>query len=266
MMATEASRRRPSPSRLTTSRDPVHVRGGVHWRRFDLHPQPVFERPGGGPDLEVDDRLGRRIHSPGRPWPLELGDPRLCRPQRRSFTIRATATDGTAACVAGRYSGDKRQASLEPEVRRRGEAVQNLNGFPPADYVRYLTVLQPDSVKFWSVRLFAGRHGNRPGPVQPERVLSYLDFGIGGSVVTEFGAEARRRPVVRLKRRHPDAGNFGIARYSANGSLDTAFGNGGRITSFPNIRKAMRVDGSGRILAGGRRPVRSFVAERDGRS
>ena len=165
----------------------------------------------------------------------------------RNFTILATATDEDGTYTA-RAAGANAQASLDPSFGNAGEIVQNFDGFT-ADYIRTLTVLQPDGkvlvagyIQGGTTRVALARY-NTDGSLDQS-------FGTGGTVITEFGTYAYAESLVFDNNGNVlVAGSFGIARYSANGVLDTGFGNGGRITSFQNIRKAVR-DGNGNILVG----------------
>jgi uncharacterized delta-60 repeat protein len=94
-------------------------------------------------------------------------------------------------------------------------------------------------------------------------------FGSGGKVVTDFGGEDQANSIaidsqdriVAAVYSPPQGagrhflGNFAVARYSANGSLDGSFGNGGEVaTDFddPSVAHDVAIDSRGRILAAGR--------------
>jgi len=90
-------------------------------------------------------------------------------------------------------------------------------------------------------------------------------FGIGGKVLTKFGAsnsftDAANGVAVQADGKIVVAGvraaDFGLARYNVNGSLDTSFGSGGKVTTdfFGNedAAKALLLQADGKIIAIGR--------------
>src|SRR6266850_1225670 len=93
-------------------------------------------------------------------------------------------------------------------------------------------------------------------------------FGVGGKVTTDFsgGSDGGRQVVVAdngkivvIGNTNGPAGtggqNFGLARYNENGSLDTTFGNGGKvITDFNNsldFGLAVQIQSDGKLVAAG---------------
>ncbi len=94
-----------------------------------------------------------------------------------------------------------------------------------------------------------------PGDLDPT-------FGNGGKVITDFGSGESANAIVL----QPDGklivaggtnaltGDFLIVRYNGNGSLDTSFGNGGRVsTDFGAVDRAAAVvlQPDGKIVAAG---------------
>src|SRR5207249_1289945 len=89
-------------------------------------------------------------------------------------------------------------------------------------------------------------------------------FGADGTVVTDFGGDERGNAVAVAKdgtiyvggSSHRVGGNvdFMVVRYTAEGQLDTAWGNGGRVTTdlggHDNIF-ALALQKDGRIVVGG---------------
>lgn len=90
-------------------------------------------------------------------------------------------------------------------------------------------------------------------------------FGNGGKVVTNFGGEDSANSIaidsqdrivatVDSPSRH-NLGNFAVARYSEDGSLDGSFGQGGEVTTDfrnPSVAHDAVTDDHGRIVAAGR--------------
>jgi uncharacterized delta-60 repeat protein len=93
-----------------------------------------------------------------------------------------------------------------------------------------------------------------PGALDPS-------FGTGGLVTTEFGGSDSASAVAvepdgRIVAAGTDgAGDFALARYNANGSLDTSFGSGGKVTTDfggSDAASAVAIQPDGRIVAAGR--------------
>src|SRR5215471_16936724 len=91
-------------------------------------------------------------------------------------------------------------------------------------------------------------------------------FGVGGKVTTDFGLTDQASSVVVQPDgkivvaggtfvNFPAAGQFALARYNSNGSLDTSFGVGGLVrTSFGSsgcFASALVLQSDGKIIAGG---------------
>lgn len=176
----------------------------------------------------------------------------------RNFTVLATATDEDGTYLAS-AAGSNAQASLDPSFGTAGEVKVNLNG-DTSDYVQAQPLILPDGkvlvagyTSGGTTRLALARYLKANGALDPT-------FGDGGTVITEFDTYAYGRSLALDG--NGDilvAGNFGIARYSPNGVLDTSFGNGGRLTSFTGISK-MLVDSSGRIVVGNGYQFARFLA------
>jgi uncharacterized delta-60 repeat protein len=92
-------------------------------------------------------------------------------------------------------------------------------------------------------------------------------FGSGGKVLTNFsrpgGADVGGGLVIQTDGRIVVAGSadtdFGLARYHADGSLDSSFGTGGKVTTdfnvTPDAALAVALQADGKIVAAGRRTV-----------
>jgi uncharacterized delta-60 repeat protein len=90
-------------------------------------------------------------------------------------------------------------------------------------------------------------------------------FGSGGKVLTNFGAFSDSAYAVAIQRNGKivAAGytccgsfDFALARYNADGSLDTSFGSGGKVLtafsgSFYGEARAVAIQGNGKIVAAG---------------
>lgn len=89
-------------------------------------------------------------------------------------------------------------------------------------------------------------------------------FGSGGKVVTDFSGGLDQAFGLTLQ---PDGriiaaglvstqiGGFGLARYNANGSLDSSFGSGGKVVSpLLGVALAVTLQPDGKIIAGGDAP------------
>lgn len=92
----------------------------------------------------------------------------------------------------------------------------------------------------------------KPGDLDPS-------FGTGGTVTTTdlpgpanaLVVQADGKLVAAGAAPGPGQGNFGLARYNANGALDPSFGTGGKVTTdFADEANALVVQG-GKLVAGG---------------
>ena len=131
------------------------------------------------------------------------------------------------------------QGNLDPAFGNGGKVITDFN---PVDYANAVA-LQPDG------KLIVAGATNPPAPAD-FLIVRYngngsLDtsFGNGGKVVSDFGASDSAHAVAL----QPDGkivaagasqsssiGNIVLARYNADGSLDSTFGNGGKITTDIN--------------------------------
>jgi uncharacterized delta-60 repeat protein len=102
-------------------------------------------------------------------------------------------------------------------------------------------------------------------------------FGTGGRTVTDFSRAMDEPSAVALQPQtsgpskilvagmvQNNGDDFGLARYNANGTLDTTFGSKGKVMTdlggSINWPTAMAVDGSGRILVAGYTNASGYVA------
>ena len=86
-------------------------------------------------------------------------------------------------------------------------------------------------------------------------------FGSGGKVTTDFGAidtafAIARDSAGRITAAGGSAGDFALARYNGDGSLDTSFGNGGKVTTdfsggSSDEANTLVIEPTGAITAGG---------------
>ncbi len=90
-------------------------------------------------------------------------------------------------------------------------------------------------------------------------VLSRRSFGVGGKVTTDFGGDDNAHSaMIDSQGRIVVVGDtdsnsdFALARYNADGSLNSAFGGDGRVTTdFSGGADDVTIDSQGRILASG---------------
>ncbi len=96
-------------------------------------------------------------------------------------------------------------------------------------------------------------------------------FGIGGEVTTDFGGSDSAQAVAIqsdgkiLAAGLSGAGDFALARYNADGSLDPSFGSGGKLTTdFGGFdaASALAIQPDGRIIAAGRDGSGEFAVAR----
>ncbi len=87
-------------------------------------------------------------------------------------------------------------------------------------------------------------------------------FGVGGKVTTGFGGWNNNAYAVAIQSDgkivaagYAEVGDFALARYNSDGTLDTSFGNGGKITtdfgSMDDQAYAVAIQSSGKIVAAG---------------
>jgi uncharacterized delta-60 repeat protein len=105
-----------------------------------------------------------------------------------------------------------------------------------------------------------------------------LTFGVGGKVTTDFGTtydiaedvavQPDGKIVVAGGRFMPDTGDFAVARYNADGSLDATFGTGGRVFTDLNSGssdsgRAMALQADGKIVVAGQSTTPVSPADED---
>ena len=165
-----------------------------------------------------------------------------------------------------RYNSD---GSLDPSFGSGGKVTTNF--FGSFDVARAVAI-QPDGKL-----VVAGAATNPFLPSETDFGLvryqsdGSLDvtFGTGGKVVTDFFSEGDEAYALSLQ---PDGriiaaglaeegsfsgrSDFALARYNTNGSLDTAFGSGGRVRTdffgFDDGARAVALQSDGKIVAAGR--------------
>lgn len=174
-----------------------------------------------------------------------------------------TYTEGAQNdCALARYNKD---GSLDSTFGSGGKVVTDFAGLP--DFVAGLA-LQPDGKIVLagdvSTYVSASRDDIGFGLARYNKDGS-LDssFGSGGKVITEGDLIAAHAVVVQPNGKiiaaglavHTTAnGDFGLARYNSNGSLDSAFGTGGIVTtdfSPSDTAFAIAIQSDGKIVAAG---------------
>ncbi len=169
--------------------------------------------------------------------------------------------------VLVRYNGD---GSLDSSFGTGGKVVTDIGAFD--DSINAL-VLQPDG-KIIAVGV-ANTTFSPSGPFNfalarynPDGSLD-TTFGTGGKVITDFNGLADRAYAAALQQdgrivvagsvevfsQFPELRNFALARYNPDGSLDTGFGSGGKVTTdfFGSTDEAfgVTIQQDGKIIAGG---------------
>ncbi|HET6879254.1 MAG TPA: DUF4214 domain-containing protein, partial [Pirellulales bacterium] len=81
-------------------------------------------------------------------------------------------------------------------------------------------------------------------------------FGTGGQVTTHFGATDRVNAVVlqpdgRILAAGSGNGNVALARYLADGTLDTSFGDQGKVGDFSGYANALALQSDGKVIVAG---------------
>jgi uncharacterized delta-60 repeat protein len=157
-----------------------------------------------------------------------------------------------------RYSTD---GTLDPTFGVGGKVTTDFAG--SQDVIRGL-VLQPDG-KIVAAG-FSGTNANFNFALARYNSDGSLDttFGTNGLLTTDFGAVDEGRGVVLqadgkivvagLTRQSVTVGDFALARYLANGTLDTTFGTGGKLTTdfgAYEVARAIVLQPDGKIVAGG---------------
>src|SRR6266540_155863 len=91
--------------------------------------------------------------------------------------------------------------------------------------------------------------GDAPGDLDPT-------FGAGGKVTTVFGGDSRAyvlvlQPNGKLVAAGVGPNGFALARYNPDGSLDTSFGAGGKVTTPIGAANALVLQPDGKLVAAG---------------
>ena len=167
---------------------------------------------------------------------------------------------------------------LDPTFGRRGQVLSDFGG--GSNDFASAVALQPDGKIVTAGYRFVGNEAqgadmlivryNRNGKLDKT-------FGNGGSVITDFGLTDIARAVVI----QPDGkilvagdtsslfsvfGEFALARYNSDGSLDPSFGNGGTVVSFFGDQgcaaNAMALQSDGKIVVVGEQTVNFVFGDR----
>jgi len=156
---------------------------------------------------------------------------------------------------------------LDPTFGRNGQVKTDFNG---RNDLAYGMALQPDGKVIVAGITFVGNSAEG-GDFAVARYNSNgtLDrgFGVGGKVITDFGlTETASSVVVQTDGKiivgggtYPifpsSGGQFALARYNPDGSLDTSFGTGGLVTTTFGTSgcyaSALALQADGKIIAGG---------------
>ena len=168
-----------------------------------------------------------------------------------------TVSDGTAT-VAGSATLDVTPVNDAPTFAiGTGKGVTAVT---PLGDNGYAVAVQPDG-KLLVAGMAAGT--NWDFAVVRYNADGTLDtsFGTGGSVKTDFGGGSDQAYSIALQTdgrivlAGTSGGNFAVARYNANGSLDTTFDGDGKLTtdmgSMMDVIYAVAVQADGRIVVGG---------------
>ena len=122
----------------------------------------------------------------------------------------------------------------------------------------FAIVRQPDG------RILLAGASNVSGSTQSDVALVRYDsngsldtsFGVGGKVRTDFGGADRAYGVAlqadqKIVVAGPIGGSFGVARYNPDGSIDTLFGSGGRVTISSGTAYAVSIQPDQKIVVAG---------------
>ncbi|MGQ0592895.1 MAG: hypothetical protein ACT4QB_09650 [Gammaproteobacteria bacterium] len=167
--------------------------------------------------------------------------------------VAAGSTGNTHDFALARYNTD---GSLDPSFGNAGLVVTDLGG-GSEDAGAFALVVQPDG------KLVAAGASNDHFALARYHPDGSLDsgFGIGGVVLTDFGASSGVEALVL----QPDAklvaagrisfvgaGDFALARYHADGTLDSSFDGDGRVlTDFGGPARALLLQPDGKLVAAG---------------
>jgi uncharacterized delta-60 repeat protein/uncharacterized repeat protein (TIGR01451 family) len=179
---------------------------------------------------------------------------------RPRLVLAALALAFVAAALPGAASAAP--GALDPTFGTGGEVTTDFGG---SDTVRAVAVQTDGKI------VAAGLSGAGDFALARYNVDGSLDstFGSGGKVTTDFGGfDAAFGLVVQPDGRIVAAGqggggNFALARYNADGSLDPTFGSGGKVTTAIGGALGVALQPDGKIVAvGGGGPASDFVAAR----
>jgi len=168
--------------------------------------------------------------------------------------VAAGGSNGNFALA--RYNAN---GSIDSSFGGGGTVSTNFGSFGGAAYA---LVLQPDG------KLVAAGSGIPNFALARYTASGSLDptFGSGGKVITDFGGDAYAlvlQPdgkLVAAGARPPNA--FALARYNANGSIDSSFGSAGKVSTnfgiFGGAAYALVLQPDGKLVAGGSGPCTTF--------
>ncbi len=148
------------------------------------------------------------------------------------------------------YSGSLPAGDLDTTFGTGGKVTTDFGGF---DY-GYSTIVQSDGKI-----LIAGGNGNFSVARYNNDGSLDTSFGTSGKITTDFGGNDFGRSVIlqadgRIIVAGIGNGDFSVARYNSDGSLDTSFGTGGKVTTdfggFDN-GYSIALQADGRIVVAG---------------
>jgi uncharacterized delta-60 repeat protein len=188
---------------------------------------------------------------------------------RHSQPGRRAARGTAAACFRPRLEQLEdltllSASALDPGFGTGGKVTTNFQG-RNTSAAQALAVVQADGKMVVVGHTFAGSEDFALARYNADGNLDTA-FGTGGRVTTDFGGNDDQANAVALQSdgkivvagfsNGPTAGpDFALARYNADGSLDTTFGSGGRVTTdFSNdadYASAVTVQADGKIVAAG---------------
>jgi uncharacterized delta-60 repeat protein len=187
-----------------------------------------------------------------------------------------------ALTIAGLSQSARAAAGdLDPTFGNNGRVLSDFSGASFSNEFASAMALQPDGKIVTAGYRFFGNTAEGADMLivryNPDGTLD-SSFGTGGEVTTDFGLTDIARGVVI----QPDGkivvagqtyglfsvfGEFALARYNPDGSLDASFGNGGTVTSFFGdegcAANALALQADGKIVVVGEKTV-SFVFGDDG--
>jgi len=175
-----------------------------------------------------------------------------------SRTARSSLPGKPAATSRARYNRD---GSLDPSFGSGGKVLTDFGGFMHEEVLA--VAVEPDgkivaaglSTPFATARDFdfALARYNHDGSLDPS-------FGSGGKLLTDVGswsgaAGVALEPNGRIVAAGGSGGDFALARYNGDGSLDPSFGSGGKaLTDFGGLLdggNALTIEPNGKIVVAG---------------